>query len=154
MSYTQIQSLIEQTAAKYKGKHSYGYGTLNELNDSNIDFPAIWWVLPLTINDSSVDESTPRMERYPITMRFVSSVKISTYINETSPIYSQTKAMGDGFIYTILDLPDYGGMFTLGPITKRQIWKQADAVLIGWEYSFNIDYFPDVDNCCLPYNEE
>lgn len=139
-------------AAKYKGSLTFGYGTLEELNQGGRNYPIAWLVMPITVTDSATDSSTARQERYPVVIRFLQSTKNTKDIDEVDNLFIQTKAIGDGFVYSLLGSADFMSMFILGDIAKKQIWKAADDVHVGWEYVFNLDYFPDVDSCCEVYN--
>ena len=148
MSYGAVKSLIETNIRKYEGELTFGYGTRNELNQPNLNYPVAWLFLPISVTDSAVDADTARQERYPVTIGFYSVIKNSQLSDETDQLFEQMKFIGDGFYYTLLNQPQ---TMTIGPVVKKQIWKTSDSVLVGWEYSFNIDYYPDVDNCCLAY---
>lgn len=148
MSYKFIKNIIKGIVESYQGDLYFKYGTLNELNSSNQNFPLFWLVTPLTVVDSATDKDATRAERYSIVYRVVSSGKIDTLTDDADNAYEQTKMIGDGVYYKLLDVSQ---LITVNAVTKRQLWKVADDVHIGWEYTFTIDYYPDIDYCCTPF---
>lgn len=151
MSYKQIKSALQTVAGKYKQSLSFGYGTLNELNLDGNDYPLCWWVVPITVTEQRSDENQTPIEGWPIILRFVDSTKFENEVDDLDNLYQKMKMIADGFMYK---LAFYSDDITISNnIAKRQLYRSTDDIHTGWEYSFTATYYPDVDNCCLPYNE-
>lgn len=149
MSYKSIKSAFQTIASQYQGSLSFGYGTLNEMNKSDKNYPLVWWVLPLTVTDPQTNSQQQRYENWPITLRFVTSTELAKDFDDVDNLYNMTKTIADGFVYTLMDASDEYTIST--SITKRQLFKVQDDVNIGWEYQFTLQLTPDIDYCCLPY---
>lgn len=151
MSYKQIKSALQTVAGKYKQSLSFGYGTLNELNKDGNNYPLCWWVLPIIVTEQRSDENQTPIEGWPIILRFVDSTKFENEVDDLDNLYQKMKMIADGFMFK---LAFYDDELTISNnITKRQLFRSTDDIHTGWEYSFTITYLPDVDNCCLPFNE-
>lgn len=150
MSYKAVKAALSTIASQYVGgKLNFGYGTLAELNASGKQYPLVWWVLPVTVTEQRNDPNTAVLENWPIVLRFVDSVEFNKEVDDLDGIYHKMKTIADGFMYTLAQYNDE--LIVSQNIQKRQLYRLMDDIHTGWEYNFGLTVWPDVDNCCTPY---
>lgn len=148
MRYNEILNTLSTVALSYKGKISFGSGTIEQLNaDDDRIYPCIW-VSGIAVQ-SAIAANSIKSQGIRVSVRFLQTGSIEQSESTDQQLFNETFDIANGFIQklysTFDDDNDTLNTIQVGELT--QIFRQQDSVHLGWVVPITISSYVN-NECC------
>lgn len=149
MSYKKFIDLFKTKCDSYKGSMYFGIGTMKQLNElKNLDFPLVWIVTPMNKATIKNANSIIVEEKFKFTMKVMQGATLNTPQCDIDQLYDETNKVTIAFLNELLK-----NKFVIDVGESVQKFRQADAILVGWDTPIQLTNDIDMDLCCSLFNE-
>jgi hypothetical protein len=143
-----VKKLIEIFKAKAEKTYSFGTGTNIELNSqSNIKYPLIWMLFPVTINNNSTNGIIVS-QTFNFSLQFLTSGKITDTQLQVNEHFNLLNDIMVGFIQSMQIENENLERDSMVFGQASMINKKMDNIHFGWQVSVQVTLPIDSNLCC------
>jgi hypothetical protein len=143
-----VKKLIEIFKAKAEKTYSFGTGTNIELNSqSNIKYPLIWMLFPVTINNNSTNGIIVS-QTFNFSLQFLTSGKITDTQLQVNEHFNLLNDIMVGFIQSMQIENENLERDSMVFGQASMINKKMDNIHFGWQVSVQVTLPINSNLCC------